>query len=359
MNNEVITDIGQITQGWLNSVLTDSAVLVTDSVKDFDIKISGSENARIAKIRLQYKPGTTGRLPPSLLLKMCAGDSTIVGPSEVNYYTRDYIHVVNRPIPTCYHARYAENPRRYHILMEDLSATHCPNWQTQPTLPYGCAVAQALATLHAHWWGTENLQAIGASVPSQTEIERYVAHAKSGLLPMLEQVKTEIDTSWQSVLMDVFQYHPAKMIERTKNSSGFTLIHGDVNPGNILSPLNGKEKTYLIDRQPFDWSLTTWLGVSDIAYMMVHWWEPDLRRQLEIPILQEYHASLVRNGVSNYDWEQLMNDYKLTAIQSLYVATQWCVLEEDRRKMRWVWFPQLCKSMTAFFDLHCCELLTD
>ncbi|MFN6501103.1 MAG: hypothetical protein RMX65_029475 [Nostoc sp. DedQUE01] len=356
MNYEVISDISQITLDWLNSVLIDSKALVNGRVEDFAIAVSSSANARIAKIQLQYSLGTTGTLPTSLFMKMCAGDGSIFGVSEVNYYTRDYIHLTNPPIPTCYHAAYAENPRRYHLLLEDLSASHQLNWQVKPTLAYGCMAAQALARLHAHLWGTEKLKTIGASIPTKTEIERYLNHVQPGLLPMLEEVGTEIDGLSPSALMDVFQYHPAKMIERTKNLSGFTLIHGDVNPGNILSPLNGTGKTYLIDRQPFDWSLSTWLGVSDIAYMMVHWWDSDLRRQWEIPILREYYACLVRNGVSGYDWEQLIEDYKLTAVQSLYVATQWCVLEQDRRKMKWLWFPQLQKSMTAFFDLNCSDL---
>ncbi|MBD2533711.1 phosphotransferase [Nostoc flagelliforme FACHB-838] len=358
MNGEVITDIRQITLDWLNSVLIGSAALVTGKVLDFAIEVKGSENARIVKIRPQYEQGATGTTPAMLLLKMCLGNNTTFGDSEVNYYTRDYIDLINRPLPISYHARYAQNPPRYHILMEDLSASHSPSWKIKPTLAYGCAVAQALATLHAHWWGSEKLEAIGANIPSHSEIERYVAHAQPGLLPMLSEVRSEIDREWHSVLMDVFEYHPGKMIERTFNSSGFTLIHGDLNPGNILYPLNGDGKIYLIDRQPFDWSLTTWLGVSDIAYMMVHWWEASWRRQLEIPILREYHASLLSNGVSGYDWEQLINDYKLAAVQSLYVACQWCVSPQERRQMKWVWLPQLLKSMTAFFDLRCSELWT-
>jgi thiamine kinase-like enzyme len=358
MNGEVITDTGQITLDWLNAVLIDSDTLVTGKVIDFAIEARGSENARIVTIRPQYTSRATGRMPATLLLKMCLGNKNTFGDSEVNYYTRDYIDLVNRPLPISYYAQYAPNPPRYHILMEDLSATHSPSWKKEPTLAYGCSVAQALATLHAHWWGSEKLEAIGASIPSPSEIKRYVAHAQPGLLPMLSEVRGEIDSSWESILMDVFQYHPGKMIERTFNSSGFTLIHGDVNPGNILSPLNGDGKIYLIDRQPFDWSLTTWLGVSDIAYMMVHWWEPDWRRELEIPILREYHTSLLSNGVSGYDWEQLIKDYRLAAIQSLYVACQWCVSPQERRQMKWVWLPQLLKSMTAFFDLRCSELWT-
>jgi hypothetical protein len=71
-------------------------------------------------------------------------------------------------------------------------------------------------------------------------------------------------------LHEIFAQHPAKMLARAANPSSLTLIHGTPNPGNILPPIHGQQPIYLIDRQPFDWSLVVWLGVSDVAYMMVH-----------------------------------------------------------------------------------------
>jgi len=96
--------------------------------------------------------------------------------------------------------------------------------------------------------------------------------------------------------------------------------------------------------------------VSDIAYMMVHWWDSDARRTLEDSVLREYHRRLVEHGITDYDWVQLVQDYRLCAVQSLYVPTMRCVLKESREKMKWVWLPQLQKAMTAFFDLRCSEL---
>jgi hypothetical protein len=113
---------------------------------------------------------------------------------------------------------------------------------------------------------------------------------------------------------------------------------------------------YLVDRQPFHWSLTAWLGVSDLAYAIVHWWDTPLRHELELPVLREYHATLMHNGVHDYGWDQLWYDYRLCAVQSLYVASEWCLLESDRKNLRWVWFPQLEKSMAAFTDLSCAGL---
>jgi len=89
---------------------------------------------------------------------------------------------------------------------------------------------------------------------------------------------------------------------------------------------------------------------------MVHWWDTDLRRQWERPILQHYYGQLTRRGIGAYPWEQLMRDYRLAAVQSVYVAVEWCVLEADRTRMRWLWEPQLQRAMTAFFDLRCTDL---
>ncbi len=353
MINRVITDMRQLTVAWFNAVLAKSGALRTGNVHNFDAHLVDSTNARFAAIRLSYEPGSTGTLPTALLLKMCSGSSGIFGPSEVHYYARDYVQLPNAPIPKCYDAQYSANPRKYHILMEDLSATHRNNWNIMPTLGHGYAVADALAAMHAHWWGADRLHTIGSPIPGPVEIERYIAHIQRGLLPMLDHLGNAIDSTWRRALIDVFEHHPTKMLERTKEQTGFTLVHGDVNPGNILSPIDGHGKTYLIDRQPFEWSLTTWLGVSDVAYMMVHWWDTDLRRQWELPILRQYHQSLMQYGVAGYTWEQLVRDYKLTAVQSIYVATEWSVLEEDRTTMQWVWLPQLHKAMAAFFDLDC------
>lgn len=51
-----------------------------------------------------------------------------------------------------------------------------------------------------------------------------------------------------------------------------------------------------------------------------------------------------------------MSDYKLTAVQNIYVAVAWCIGEAERTTMRWVWQPQLEKALTAFFDLTCASL---
>jgi len=260
------------------------------------------------------------------------------------------------PLLTCYDAVYAPQLRSYHLLLDDVSATHGESHGRTPTLAYGLALAEGMARMHAHWWGAERLESGGEPIPAAGQIERYVAKARDGLSPMLDSVRGQIDRAWETALHDLFANHPAQMVARAADGNGFTLVHGDANPGNILAPLHGDTPVYLVDRQPFDWSLTTWLGASDLAYMMVHWWDTAIRRELEMPILRRYHEVLQECGVQNYSWEQLLTDYRLSVVHSAYVATEWCRNEEDCVDMKWAWFPMLQKAMTAYFDHNCAAL---
>ena len=350
-----IANLDQVSNQWLTQVLTDSGALIAGSVTAFTLRRDERRLSKVGYLELVYSPDAKGACPANLFLKICATDlnGDFLGPSEVNYYARDYVGVEGLPILTCYDAVYSAELGAYHILLDDVSATHRESHGRMPTLDYGLALAEGLARMHALWWGAARLAAGGEPIPTAAHIERYVSIARAGLQPMLESCRDEIDSRWEIALFDIFDHHPAKMVERTANGNGFTLVHGDANPGNILAPVHGDRPVYLIDRQPFDWSLTTWIGASDIAYMTVHWWEPDVRRELEIPILRRYHDHLLANGVTDYSWEQLLLDYRLSAVQSVYVASEWCRFEDDCAELKWLWLMQLRRAMTAFFDLDC------
>lgn len=351
----VITELSQITLEWLNGALQSTPALTSGAVIAVDVESMHSDNSKMVRLRLTYSDGAAGVLPLTLLLKRVA-DAERFGGSEVDYFARDYAKLPDAPIPTCYDAAYDDNPRRYHLLVEDLSPTHRMQFEVPPTLSYGAALARSLAALHAHHWGAAGLNAIGAALPDEAFIMQYVDVARRGFDAMLAATMNDLTDAQRDQLRDVFAHHPRAMVERTKNPNGFTLVHGDTNPGNILAPIEGDGRVYLIDRQPFDWSLTVWLGAHDLAYAIVTWWEPETRRALERDILRAYHAALVERGVTGYSWEQLWDDYRLATVQTVYVASQWCGNPDDVTRMRWVWFPELLRALAAMDDLSCAAL---
>lgn len=353
ISGRVITRLDQVELAWLNRVLRNKGALLAGEVKQFELIPNNGNWSTGGRIILHYSEDASGKLPASLYLKLCRDT---FGPSEVYYYTRDYVGLKDAPLPICYDAAYSAGEVSYHLLLADLSQTHTINWERPPTESYGRAVVEGLARLHAYHWGEAGLHKVGESVTGAVALDRYFSHVRPGLEPLLEEIRGEVDPVWIETLQEIFEYHPAKMLERTRDPRGFALLHGDTNPGNILSPLNGDKPVYLLDRQPFDWSLTTWLAVSDLTYMIVTWWEPEVRRELEFKLLRHYHNTLLEQGVQDYSWERLVEDYRLCAIQTFYVATQWCSDESDLKNMKWVWFPQLTRGMAAFAELECRKL---
>jgi hypothetical protein len=164
-------------------------------------------------------------------------------------------------------------------------------------------------------------------------------------------------THQQRELIDsLTEQYPRWMLKRTqKTPNHLTLIHGDCHNANWLLPKTEGE-TYLVDRQPFDWSLTCWLGASDLTYMMVHWWYPNYRERIEESVLRTYHNELLAQGITDYSWQQLWDDYRLCAIQSLYVPLEWCNAS-NIDNTSWIWYPKVMYTLDALEHLGSRELL--
>ena len=127
MSEEVITSLEEVTPAWLTGVLANSGVLTRGSVTTVDVETGGGNWSTHAKLALRYAEGSQGALPQRLFLKMVKTDwgDGAFGPSEVTYYTRDYVDVDEALLVRCYDAAYSEAQRGYHLLLDDLSETHC------------------------------------------------------------------------------------------------------------------------------------------------------------------------------------------------------------------------------------------
>jgi len=357
MPDRVITSIDQVTAAWLTSVLASSGALPTGTVASFDVHIGQGNWSTNALLNVRYVDGSQGALPRRLFLKMVNADlkDESFGPAEVTYYTRDYTGVEGAPLVRCYDAAFSEELRCYHLLLDDLSETHVEAEKKAPTLEYGLALAEGLAALHARWWGSRRLAEVGATMHSAQHIRRLVDIAESGVGHILNRFSTELEPHWPDALHALFARHPQALIERTQDDNGFTLIHGDVGQKNVLVPRKGDRPIYIIDRQPFDWALTTWLGVYDLAYAIVLDWDVETRGRLEMPILRRYHDQLIKLGVTAYPWKRLYDDYRLCVAMGVYVATEYF---RGGVTGPWVstWLLMLQRALTACDDLACSEL---
>lgn len=358
MNENVITNLEQVTTEWLTAVLTQNGALTHGRVAGFEVDSGRGNWSTSGSLQLAYSPDAQGERPSRLFLKMVntdIGDEESFGPSEGYYYTRDYLDVPDAPLLRCYDGRYSPTLQRYHLLLEDVALTHKVACDKSPSLDYGLALAEAFAILHARWWGAARLAEANAPLHDAAHIRRFVAIAEPGAGHIIGQLANELQPHWPATIRDLFARHPQAMIARTHNANGFTLIHGDAGCYNIMVPREGERPLYLIDRQPFDWSLTTWLGAYDLAYAIALDWDVESRRQWEQPILRHYHQMLSQRGVQGYTWEQLWDDYRLCVAMGVYIAVEYC-RGQYNEEMQWVWLPMLQKALTACDDLNCTDL---
>ena len=358
MNNLLITHSHQINASWLTETLTAAGALTSGEVSGFDILQTSSNHGDNVRIMPVYGPDASGARPSSLFLKICKPASAIFGRTEVDLYTVIAPAVQESPFPRCYDHAYDSGTGRYHLLLEDLSDTHLSSWDLVPTEAWACQVAAALGHMHSAWWDRLELRADGQAYPDTAAIERLVAHYQPGVKPLLAAVEVQLSAEDQALLRRIYRGLPQALAARAAQARHLTFIHGDINLGNILTPKDTRARVYLVDRQIFAWQLAIWSGTSDLAYFMGLWFEPATRRSLEQAVLRTYYAQLCEGGVIDYSWDHLWDDYRLGIMQALYIPTDWCIEDETRRTMAWLWQAQQRRILAAVIDLKSDDLLS-
>ena len=305
----MIRNFDQVTSNWLTEV-------TRESVLEFSMQVEESNWARHAKVTLTFQDGT-GR---KLWLKICLHPQS--GRSEVDYYLRDYVNLPGAPLVKCHDAAY-EPGVGYHILLDDLSDHFHDHKEVPPTLELGLAVAEGLAQLHAHHWETGP-----AKEPGNWELE--FANLRPGI--------TNMERATGKAFANRFTLLQEELAERWSDPSGMTLLHGDANPTNVLTPKFADTPVYFLDRQPLDGITPYGLAVYDLAYAIAPWWNRELRLEHELAILRRWYEALSRPG---YSWDRAQADWTLSVEHCLFVPAHWCIDPTECDSMRWLWGWQL------------------
>lgn len=314
-SRRVLRHIDEATADWLSAELGRPLSSLT--------VIEGSGNwSKQARLQASLSDGSV----LNLRLKLCPGRT--FGRSEVDYYTRDYVGLADAPLVRCFSARFDADVG-YHLLLEDLSGTHHDRRDVVPTLEHGRAVAQALAALHKHHWQSR-------PAPDEAQLNRYLDEVRPGL-PAMEAATGRDFTARHAA-------HEQAFLRRWADPLGMTLLHGDLNPTNVLTPRHAEGPVLCLDRQPFDWSLTYGLAVYDLAYAIVPWWPEATFRAHQQAILRHWHEQLAQPA---YGWEQAQRDWRLSVAQCLDVPLEWCSKVETLTTMRWLWEAQLARIEAA------------
>lgn len=259
--SNVISSAESITSEWLSDALQ-------KNVASFSMEIESSNWSSQVPLTVTFSDGQIA----SLRVKICAGSS--FGRSEVDYYTRDYLTMTDAPLVKCWNAEF-DIGIGYHLLLDDLAETHSNRRDLQPSRTYGLAVAKALGRLHRHHWEAR-------PTPDQKAVDRYFQEIRPGIAAIKNISGHNLDNETTAL--------EAQLRDRLMDSRGMSLLHGDLNSMNILTPKGCDNPVFFIDRQPFDWSLTYALAIHDLAYFLVLWWPDEIRIAHEAEIVRCWHS---------------------------------------------------------------------
>jgi hypothetical protein len=352
---EVLTDLDHVTPEWLTEVLQHTGHLERGHVATVQLKTVRSTLASmVTHLEICYTDDATPSAPSRLFLKTSRPGLVEALPTpgqrEVAFYNRIVASMPNPPTVRCYDAACSPAAKKFHLLLEDLSASHFQTeWPMPPTQLLCEHVIDSLAKFHAYWWDHARLtQEIGVR-PTETSMQRDFRWMEQTLPAFLDFLGDRLSRERRAIYDQVLQA-ASTLTRRLIADQGLTFIHGDAHVWNFLLPHNIDTDTVRI----IDWqSWRVGLGAMDLAYMMALHWYPERRARMEQMLLRWYHTQLLAYGVVGYAWDAYWYDYRLSVLRNLFIPIwQWSAKIGPA-----TWWSHLERAMLAFEDLQCRELL--
>lgn len=309
----------------------------------------------VARLRLEYSPGTDAQLPARLFLKASHPDPKpeLVASSlkEVAFYETVARLMPHAIVPHCYDVARDPGAGIFHLLLEDLAETHfiVTEWPLPPTVEQCERIIDAYARFHAVWWNDPRLGVQVGTFMDEAALGQWREHFQARFAGFVDRLGDRFSPGRRRIYERVIASW-WKLLGRYRSREHLTLVHGDAHVWNSMYPrAPATDSVRLIDWDA--WRLD--LGVQDLAYMMAVHWYPERRRRLETTLVRRYHEGLLTHGVTGYDFGALWLDYRLSVVWQLRVP----VWQSSVKLGPWIWWSHLERVLQAFEDLGCEELL--
>ena len=314
--------IEDLTPGWVQAALHASGALpaasrvtalVTTPVGD-----RGGVNGDAFRVQPAYE-GAPG--PERLIAKFgtpgVRGVAVFQGwyEREVRFYEQ---FAAETPLRTPRaHAVALGGPGECVLLLEDLAPRVQGDQEASCSAEQALAVARALGTMHARWWGSPQIEAaewlpdttVGLTRASRVAgaFARALGASGSILAPEVRAAEEALAAAYVPLL---------EAIARPPR----TLTHGDFRLDNLFFG-DGPSNDAVIEVAVIDWQFACRTrGAYDLAYFLGLDLEPAQRAAVETPCIEAYLGALRAGGVT-YDRAEFERDYDIALLASLAVFT--------------------------------------
>lgn len=307
-----------VTPAWITEALRQRGVDATVSHLDMEAVGTG-QLGETRRFHLQYKgtaPATAprsvvGKFPSANAVAAETGKTMGFYRAEVMFY-REAAPRARIRTPAAYVAEIDET-NDFVLLFEDLAPAEVGDQMR------GCSIEQArqalaeAAKLHAAFWNdTALMKQDWLYVPEGAQgfyttdlIEKSWDYCRKNYDSMLTPEVIQVCDRY--VRNHAYWNRPRELPK--------CYSHNDFRPDNMLFSANGERVAVV------DWQTSAFLGTGmDVAYFLGGAFDRETRRANERQLLQGYHQELIANGVKDYSFEHLMNDYRHYSFAVLTVA---------------------------------------
>ena len=353
-----------ITSEWLTKALRINGLIGDAVVTSFESQLVGEGLGlvgQVARLTLRYDQPNPDA-PCSLIAKFPAAnpENRSIGrlfrfyEREIQFY-ENVASKIDLRTPLRFHSAMDVEAGEFVLLLEDFVHARVGDQVAGWSLEDAEIAIRHLARFHAAWWESPHLASHDWmprwNQPGLVElVQKAYEHAWTPFVEKFEKL-------FPPAILGVCEELGTKIPEIAGGlgKPPLTIVHGDYRIDNLLfAPLPDGAPLAVID-----WQITAkGRGVFDVAYLMCQSGAPDLRKTHELELLRTYHRLLTRYGVTGYEFDACLTDYRKSILYCLvYMVIACGSLDTTNERGRTLVNAVLERTIAAVLDFDVASLM--
>ncbi|MEX2327954.1 MAG: phosphotransferase [Pseudomonadales bacterium] len=357
---KVPADAGEISPEWITEALKTNG-LIRSRVTQVETQTVGQGVGLMAELtRLSVSYADEEDIPSSMIAKCAARNENRGIAQLLDFYNRETnfynkiggAHCPFR-VPTSYFGQVEDSTYDMILLLEDLGDVSPVDQLVGSTEAEAFDKIDRIAKLHAMYWNRTGDPGNAwmydfMSVEEGVKLRDLVYGP--GLEPAIEKFSSHFNSETKQVCREVGKRYVDLM---GLVSPSYTFLHGDYRQDNFIYHNESGEVVIM------DWQISgAGHGIFDVTYFICQSLQPELRRQIEKPLIERYVALLKQYGVDDYEFDTAWRDYRLLILFCLiYPITVCGSLDTANERGRMLGATMLDRNLTAVEELGCAEFL--
>lgn len=221
-------------------------------------------------------------------------------------------------IPKVFYNHFDEAQQRGILLLEDLSQAYqnISDWIPPIHMEQLLPVLDSVSAFHRLGWSMCNEKLMPGHLKDEQSYLTHLGYLERDYLYFKQENPFHFqddDFKIYEESLDRLHQKVSLHIERMMSYTNTTIIHGDLNVGNLMYPRSGIENVKIIDLEAIRIGLCT----EDLVMLFIH----DLfhGQEITLEILKTYYGYLTRDdkGIV-YSYDEFMEDFKFSLSEGIF-----------------------------------------